>query len=192
MAERTFWVGTVGPLYYNDAVEVNDLDPLDPRSTYGGVGTPLQAGLVSSGSIKAMLAPVIDEEVLRLVDVGAVVGNVIGPAAATDEAIVRFDGASGKLLQDSNVLISDAGNITLPDGATIGQAAGPLIAFDDTSNYLEITGCNVGIGTTAPTSKLHVVGLPAYANNAAAVAGGLTAGAFYRTNADPDSVCVVH
>jgi len=51
---------------------------------------------------------------------------------------------------------------------------------------------NVGIGTTSPTSALQVVGLPVYANNAAAVAGGLTAGAFYRTGADPDPVCVVH
>lgn len=51
---------------------------------------------------------------------------------------------------------------------------------------------NVGIGTTVPTSKLQVVGLPAYANNAAAKAGGLTAGAFYRTGGDPDLVCVVH
>lgn len=51
---------------------------------------------------------------------------------------------------------------------------------------------NVGIGTTAPKSKLHVVGLPVYANNAAAIVGGLTVGAFYRTGADPDPVCVVH
>ncbi len=51
---------------------------------------------------------------------------------------------------------------------------------------------NVGIGTTAPTSRLQAVGLPIYANNAAAAAGGLTAGAFYRTGADPDPVCVVH
>jgi hypothetical protein len=50
----------------------------------------------------------------------------------------------------------------------------------------------VGIGTATPTSKLQVVGLPIYANNAAALAGGLTAGAFYRTGADPDVVCVVH
>ena len=50
----------------------------------------------------------------------------------------------------------------------------------------------VGIGTTAPKSKLHVTGLPVFANNAAAVAGGLTAGAFYRNGGDPDHLCVVH
>jgi hypothetical protein len=38
---------------------------------------------------------------------------------------------------------------------------------------------NVGIGTTAPTSKLQVVGLPTHATNAAAITAGLTAGAFY-------------
>ena len=58
---------------------------------------------------------------------------------------------------------------------------------------LRITGSGkVGIGTTAPTSMLHVVGLPVFANNADAIAGGLTAGAFYRTGGDPDLVCVVH
>jgi len=39
----------------------------------------------------------------------------------------------------------------------------------------------VGIGTNAPTSQLQVVGLPTYADNAAAIIGGLTVGAFYRT-----------
>ncbi len=41
---------------------------------------------------------------------------------------------------------------------------------------------NLGIGKTSPGSKLSVVGLPAYANNAAALAGGLTAGDFYYTD----------
>lgn len=40
----------------------------------------------------------------------------------------------------------------------------------------------VGIGTTSPTSALQVVGLLEYADEAAAVLGGvLTTGAFYRT-----------
>ena len=40
---------------------------------------------------------------------------------------------------------------------------------------------NVGIGTSSPKSKLHVVGIPEYATNALAITGGLTAGAFYHT-----------
>lgn len=36
------------------------------------------------------------------------------------------------------------------------------------------------------------VDLPVYANNAAAVAGGLTAGKIYRTGGNPDPICVVH
>jgi hypothetical protein len=40
---------------------------------------------------------------------------------------------------------------------------------------------NVGIGTTNPTAKLHVVGMVEYATNALAIAGGLTVGAFYHT-----------
>lgn len=49
-------------------------------------------------------------------------------------------------------------SVVIPDGGTIGQAAGPLVAFDDTNNYLEITGCKVGIGVTAPIHSLHVNG----------------------------------
>ena len=50
------------------------------------------------------------------------------------------------------------GNITMPDGGTIGQAAGPLLTFDDTNDYLEITGCSVGIGTATPGADLEVNG----------------------------------
>ncbi len=37
-----------------------------------------------------------------------------------------------------------------------------------------------------------VLTLPVYANNAAAVGGGLVAGNLYRTGANPDPVCIVH
>jgi len=82
-------------------------------------------------------------------------------------------------------------------------AIGPNVDAGTTNNFqIRVAGTvyaiqvaqdgKVGLGTAAPKSVLHVVGLPVYANNAAAVAGGLTAGAFYRTGGDPDPVCVVH
>jgi predicted heme/steroid binding protein len=46
--------------------------------------------------------------------------------------------------------------------------------------YISTAG-NFGINTTAPTSRLHVEGLPSYADNTTALAGGLTVGAFYHT-----------
>jgi hypothetical protein len=53
---------------------------------------------------------------------------------------------------------------------------------------------NVGIGTATPTSTLQVVGLPEYATNTLALAGGLTAGAFYHLPVSGDNyvICVVH
>lgn len=41
---------------------------------------------------------------------------------------------------------------------------------------------NLGVGTNVPKSKLHVVGLQSFADNASALAGGLNAGAFYHTS----------
>lgn len=61
---------------------------------------------------------------------GASSGDVVGPASSTDNAVARFDLATGKLLQNSVVLIGDTGNITgvgtLASGAqTITSAANP-------------------------------------------------------------------
>ena len=81
------------------------------------------------------------------------------------------------------------GNNADNDAFTIRTGAG---AFGTNDKFAILADGSVGIGTVDPTSKLQIVGLPVYANNAAAITGGLTAGAFYRTGADPDPVCVVH
>lgn len=82
----------------------------------------------------------------------------------------------------------------LKGGFVMNGNVGPSIYADGQGYVVNVRNDNgnVGIGTASPTSPLHVVGLPVYANNAAAVGGGLTAGAFYRTGGDPDPVCVVH
>lgn len=38
-------------------------------------------------------------------------GDVVGPASATDNAIARYDGTSGKLIQNSLAIVQDGGAI---------------------------------------------------------------------------------
>lgn len=58
-------------------------------------------------------------------------------------------------------------------------------------NYNAGTDIHTFSGDVVIGDKLTLT-LSTYANNAAAVAGGLTAGDLYRTGGDPDLVCVVH
>lgn len=50
-------------------------------------------------------------------------GDFVGPASATDNALIRFDGTTGKLGQDSKAIMSDAGDLTVGASgrATLGQ-----------------------------------------------------------------------
>ena len=50
-----------------------------------------------------------------------------------------------------------------------------------TKNFVVSVNGNVGIGTSMPTAKFHVVGLTTYADEATASANGLTTGAIYKT-----------
>lgn len=82
-------------------------------------------------------------------------GDVTGPASSTDNAIVRWDGTGGNLVQDSSITIDDSGNLAtsgfiesttsgfrFPDSTTqttagvIGPASSTdnaLVRFDGTS-----------------------------------------------------------
>jgi len=48
-------------------------------------------------------------------------GDVTGPASSTDNAIARFDGTTGKLIQNSTVTIDDSGNTNIPGNITGGM-----------------------------------------------------------------------
>ena len=68
-------------------------------------------------------------------------GDVTGPSTGTDNAIVRFDGSTGKLIQNSPVTLSDTGSFAFPDG--VRQTFNP----NGTS-----AGINVGAHTADPSS----------------------------------------
>lgn len=66
-------------------------------------------------------------------------GDVVGPGSATDNAVARFDGTSGKLLQNSSVTLSDAGVMA---GATID-------GDDNTVQDLPLTAIKTVLGDAA-------------------------------------------
>lgn len=43
--------------------------------------------------------------------------RVVGPASATDNALTRFDGTTGKLVQDSTATLSDTGDLAIASGS---------------------------------------------------------------------------
>jgi hypothetical protein len=57
------------------------------------------------------------------------------------------------------------------------------------SNQMNISAVSL---TEITSENIFSGGLPAYANNAAAIAAGLVAGKLYRTGGDPDQICIVH
>lgn len=78
--------------------------------------------------------------------VGAGTGDVVGPASATDNAVVRFNLTTGKLVQDSAVTIADTtgdmagvGNLTMSGDLTLTGAAKGIIFEGTTADANETT-----------------------------------------------------
>lgn len=93
---------------------------LDPLTTKGDI-------IVHDGTNSVRLAVGTNGQVLKANSatstglewgIGAGTGDVVGPASATDNAVVRFDLTTGKLVQNSGVTIDDSANV-----ATAGEVA---------------------------------------------------------------------
>lgn len=78
-------------------------------------------------------------------------------------------------------------------GGTLTNQYGVYVPVltDAANNYGAYFGSSVGIGTATPVAPLAVVGLTNYADNAAAITGGLAVGDFYYTNTGGDGVLKV-
>jgi hypothetical protein len=84
-------------------------------------------------------------------------GDVVGPASATDNAIVRFDSTTGKLIQDSGITIADGASGTL-SGSNSGD-----VTLSGTPDYITISGQTITRGlidlTTDVTGDLPLSNL---------------------------------
>ena len=65
------------------------------------------------------------------IDIIGGTGDIVGPGSSTDNAIVRYDGTTGKLAQDSGVLIDDNDTTSFP-GPIVLTAAGTVPAGTET------------------------------------------------------------
>jgi hypothetical protein len=58
-------------------------------------------------------------------------GDVTGPSSATDNAIARFDLATGKLIQNSLVTVDDNGSVNIPAGQQYLVNGSPVEGYSD-------------------------------------------------------------
>lgn len=77
---------------------------------------------------------------------------VVGTAGGWDDLAI---GALSTHFESDGTDPSWQANITMADGATIGQAAGALLTFDDTNDFLELSGAKFGVGLIAPQRSVH-------------------------------------
>ncbi len=118
-------------------------------------------------------------------------GDVVGPASSTDNAVARFDLATGKLLQNSVVLIGDTGAVTGVAALTISgvltAGSGPTTVTDSAGKILSaalntvqpaqggtgITALGTGIATALGVN-VGSAGAPVLFNGAGGTPSGIT------------------
>lgn len=115
MALKTIRIGSAENIFqYDDAAFASAIETTEP---------------ISSG------APVAGDDVLRLNDIGGGggLGDVQGPAASTDNAVVRFNGVGGKTVQNSTVIANDADGLNIPTGEGYKVAGTQVVTNQQTA-----------------------------------------------------------
>ena len=63
-------------------------------------------------------------------------GDVAGPASSTDNALARFDSTTGKLIQNSGVIVDDSNNLSGVASVTLATAGALQTSTSDTNTLL--------------------------------------------------------
>lgn len=107
-----------------------------------------------------MVNPDTGDLEIKFTDGSGGIGDVIGPSSSSDNALVRFDGVTGKIIQNSNAILSDAGDLSLTNPLAIssggtGQnsktsafdALAPTTTKGDVIVYNGTDNIRIGVGT---------------------------------------------
>lgn len=95
--------------------------------------------------LSAVGAPESRDRITALLDLAGT-GNMTGPAVAVDNAIVRFDGTTGALVQNSPVTISDPGVVSAAGALLSGLTASRALVSDASKNLVSsvVTSSELG------------------------------------------------
>jgi hypothetical protein len=111
---------------------------------------------------------------------GAGSGDVVGPGSSTDNAITRFDGVTGLLIQNSTATLDDSGAISVSAANISGLTASSAVATDVSSNLVSVanTGTGDNVLATSPTLITPALGTPSalVGTNISGTASGLSIG----------------
>lgn len=113
--------------------------------------------------LSAVGAPETRDRISALLDLAGT-GNMTGPASATDNALVRFDGTTGALVQNSGIIADDSNNlsgIALLSPTTLrtgdGTAGSPAFSFtSDTNTGIFRSGADVLAFSTGGSNRLSI------------------------------------
>lgn len=165
--------GTDGKAVQNSGVILDDSNNLtgvtsiNIGSTIAVTGVLDEDNMASDSAVKLAT----QQSIKAYVDtqVAAVpTGDVDGPASSTDNALARFDSTTGKLLQNSNGILDDAGELTLAQGIVAGGGTfnASLSAWDlaDSIQYVNGTdysrfiahGDSSGTGSSAASAFVAI------------------------------------
>ena len=149
----------LGPPSQQDFTEIiaqvaNNLAPQYEDQSGDFLATLDTAQLMSMMARFENLEAAIQGAYLNPPQIPATGGEVVGPSSSTDNAIARFDGTSGKVIQNSVTTIDDTGNASgilsqqFSDGTAVTLAAGKMW-YDGTTG-----AWNAGMGNGNITQQI--------------------------------------
>lgn len=167
--------------------------PLDPLNIPLGVFSLEAAEMIADAIADASGSGIVSAPAIQLTSTSS---NIEFDSAAniifTSTEQLTFNVGTNAIFNiQGNWSFIGSGNINFdttngnPDSSSrINFLSGESIVFQATQDS---TG-KIGLNST----HVNLPSLQVFANNAAAISGGLNAGDLYRTGANPDPVCVVH